>query len=137
MKTGTAFFLKIFLHIFIPLLIGLLIYILYRPDVWFIEAFNLNLEIQPVSKNISPFKKIIIFSGPDFCWSYSFASAIFFLNHFSKFGSHKTLAFYLFLFLISSEILQIFLTPYFTFSISDVIVILFAWILATFLNKEK
>jgi len=124
MKRGKSLFLKILLHIFLPLLIGFIIYVFYRPNVWIIRYFNLNADKLSNAENYSLIKKWIIFSGPDFCWAYSFASAIFILNHLYIRRSQRFMFAFVLVILIVSEIIQLFLKPYFTFSMSDLITVI-------------
>lgn len=129
-------FRKLLLHVFLPLLIGLLIYLFFRPDVWI--ATQLGIKPIPYSPTAgySLLTKWIIFSGPDLCWAYSFASAIFILNHFIKFSSHGFVFIAVVLFVGSSELIQLFLEPIFTFNLSDLLTVIAGCFLAAYLNKR-
>ena len=129
-------FLRVFLHVFLPLLIGLLIYLYYRPDVWI--ATQLGITPVPYSEisNYLLLKKWIIFSGPDLCWAYSFASAIFILNHVIKLSSHGIAFIAVLIFIAASELVQNFLKPSFTFSFSDLVTVITACCLSAYLNKR-
>jgi hypothetical protein len=124
MKRGKLLFLKILLHVFLPLLIGLFIYVFYRPNVWITRYLNLKSFSKSNPEDYCLIIKWIIYSGPDLCWAYSFASAIFILNHlYIRRSQGFTFAFVL-VTLMVSEIIQLFLKPYFTFSMSDLITII-------------
>jgi hypothetical protein len=81
-------------------------------------------------------KKWIIFSGPDLCWAYSFASAIFILNHLLKFLSHGIVFIIVLIIVAASESIQLFLKPNFTFSFSDLVTVIAACCLSAYLNKR-
>ena len=136
MKINRSLVIKLLLQVFLPLLIGLIIYVLYRPNVWITRYLDLGIDITFNIENYSLLEKWVIFSGPDFCWAYSFASLIFILNHSFKFMSHGVVFFFILLLTETSEMLQLLLKPNFTFSISDLVAILMACILSFFLNKK-
>jgi len=136
MKINRSLVIKFLFHVFLPLLIGLFVYVLYRPNVWITRYLNLGLDTQSNTENYSFITKWLIFSGPDFCWAYSFASLVFILNHSFKFMSHTAVFFFILLLTETSEVLQLLLKPNFTFSISDTVAILIACILSFLLNKK-
>ena len=136
MKINRSLVVKLLLHVLLPLLIGLIIYVLYRPNVWITRYLNLGIDVPSNTENLSLFEKWLIFSGPDFCWAYSFASLIFILNHSLKFMSHGLVFVFILLLTETSEMLQLLLKPNFTFSISDMLSILVACTLASVLNKK-
>ena len=129
-------FLRALLHVFLPLLIGLLLYLFYRPDVWIATQFGIKPIPHSATSGYSLLKKWIIFSGPDLCWAYSFASAIFMLNHFFKFSSHGLVFIAVLVFVGASESIQLFLKPYFTFSFSDLLTVVAGCCLSAYLNKR-
>jgi hypothetical protein len=136
MKSGKSLFLKILLHVFLPLLVGFFIYIFYRPNVWVTRYLKLGIDTGSNTENYSPITKWLIFSGPDFCWTYSFASLVFMLNYSFKFMSHGAVFIFILLLTEASEMVQLLLAPNFTFSFSDMIAILMASTLSAFLNKK-
>jgi len=136
MQRGKSLFIKALLHVVIPLLIGFFIYVFYRPNVWVTRNLKLGTDTRSNTENYSFITKWLIFSGPDFCWTYSFASLVFILNHSLKFMSHGAVFIFILLLTEASEMLQLPLAPNFTFSISDIIAILMACILSFFLNKK-
>lgn len=137
MNRSLSLFFKTLLHVFLPLIIGLFIYIFYRPNVWITRYLNLGIDTQPNTENHSFITNWLIFSGPDFCWAYSFASLVFILNHSFKFMSHAAVFIFILLLTETSEVIQLLLKPNFTFSISDMIAILMACTLSFFLNKKS
>ena len=128
--------LRVLLHVFLPLLIGLIIYLFYRPNVWLTKQLNINADSYAEISNYSLFKKWMIFSGPDLCWAYSFASAIFILNHLIKFTSHHFIFIVVLIIVAASELIQLFLKPNFTFSFSDFVTVIIACCLTAYLNKR-
>jgi len=136
MKRGRSLFFKILLHVFLPLLIGLFIYVFYRSNVWINRFLNWTFNEQLDTENYPVITRWMIYSGPDFCWAYSFASAIFILNHLYKFSSHRFVFIIVLLLTGASEIIQFFFTSHFTFSFPDLIFILLACILSAILNKR-
>ena len=136
MKRGRSLFFKILIHVFLPLLIGVFIYVFYRPNVWITRFLNWTFNEQLNTENDAVITRWMIYSGPDFCWAYSFASAIFILNHLYKFSSHGFVFIIVLLLTGASEIIQFFFTSHFTFSIPDLIFIVLACILSAILNKR-
>ena len=129
-------FRRVLLHIFLPLLIGLLLYLFYRPDVWIATQFGIKPIPHSATSDYSLLEKWIIFSGPDLCWAYSFASAIFILNHSLKFSSHGFVFAAVLVIVGASELVQLFLKPRFTFSFSDLVTVVIAGCISAFLNKR-
>jgi|SRR5436190_6621295 hypothetical protein len=124
MKSGKSLFFKILLHVFLPLLVGFFIYIFYRPNVWITRFLNWKFNEQLKAESYSIITRWIIYSGPDFCWAYSFTSAIFILNHLYIRMSQRFMFAFVLVILMVSEIIQLFLKPYFTFSMSDLITVI-------------
>ena len=127
---------RVLLHIFLPLLVGLLLYLLYRPDVWIASQFGIKPIPHSATSGYSLLEKWIIFSGPDLCWAYSFASAIFILNHFFRFSSHGLVFNAVLVFVGASELIQLFSKPTFTFSFSDLVTVIAGCCLSAYLNKR-
>ena len=136
MKRSKSFLFTILLHVFLPLLIGFFIYVFYRPHVWITRYLKSSIDTQSNTENYSFITKWLIFSGPDFCWTYSFASLVFILNYLFKLMSHGVVFIFILLLTEASEMLQLLLAPNFTFSISDMIAILMASTVSAFLNKK-
>lgn len=128
--------LTFIINVFLPLLIGAMIYIFYRPNVWFIKILHIDHFYIHQQMQISFFKKLIIYSGPDFCWAYSFTSAILIGNTLFRFGSFKQLSIFIFSFLILTECLQLFLKRMFTFSIEDLFAVILAFSLSYFIIRR-
>lgn len=136
MKIKRSLVVALLLHVFLPLLIGFFIYVLYRPAIWITRYLNLGIDAQPGTENHPFIVNWLIFSGPDFCWAYSFASLVFILNHSFKFMSHAVIFIFVLLLTETSEVSQLLLKPNFTFSISDLLAILIACMLSFILNKK-
>ena len=119
---------QILIHVLLPLIAGLLIYFFFRPDVWFMQFFD-KREALISFYQINRFQKLLIFSGPDFCWAYSLASALFiwekwqgrFLKYFPTF---------VFFLIVLSELGQLFISKIFTFDWFDVVAALIAFALS-------
>ena len=124
MKSGKSLFFKILLHVFLPLLSGFIIYVFYRPNVWISRYLNWTFNEQINAESYPVITRWIIYSGPDFCWAYSFTSAIFILNHLYIRMSQRFMFAFVLVILMVSEIIQLFLKPYFTFSMSDLITVI-------------
>lgn len=137
MKQRTALFVKLITHGLLPLIAGAVIYILYRPAAWFTGFLNLDNDIKQGPENFSLSKQFIIYSGPDFFWAYSFASVILILNHVYKFGSHRGMFILVLLVSEISEMIQLLIPSFFTFSFSDTVAIAGACSLSSILNKRK
>lgn len=119
---------QILFHAVLPLFIGFLIYIFFRPEVWFIQ-FLQKREPLIILKEMNPLQKLLIFSGPDFCWAYSLSSALLIwykwmgrtINHFGLL---------VLILVILSELLQLFFPSIFTFGWFDLIAALLAFTLS-------
>lgn len=66
-------------NIFIPIVIGVCIYCIYDSNVIFVKYINSNLIINNKETNI--FITFLRNYFCDFCWCYSFAFALSFINH--------------------------------------------------------
>ena len=122
--------LIILLHVFLPLLIGLSIYLLYKPALFPSMSIS-GYDAALYHKNF--FIKLLVNSGPDFCWSYSFASALFITN-FILF-KNKLLVYVTVFVIILAEVIQFFLPSHFTFDRIDLFVAIMAVILSYYVIK--
>jgi len=135
MKKSRSLYLRSVVHVFLPLVFGALIYIIYRPNILIAKLFDAKQRPVPDPASLSFLKRVLIYSGPDLFWAYSFASAIFILNHFLRFASHGLIFLCVLLFVAISEIIQLFI-PYFTFSMADTVLVLLACCLSALVNKR-
>jgi hypothetical protein len=112
-------------HCLLPLLIGLVVYIFFRKGSYLNAAVtdDLYFEIK------SPLLSIIIFSLPDFCWSYSFASALFLVSIYYGYRIKKSSGI-IFLLITVSELIQLLFPHYFTFDLYDLIAAILAFVLS-------
>ena len=117
-------------NVVVPLMVGLFIYLLFKPALL---PTPLKLRTSLPGKNL--FIRLLINSGPDFCWSYSFSSALFITNF--LFFRSKLLALLTVLLIIFSEVVQIFLPRYFTFDWVDVSAVITAVGLSFLVLKTK
>jgi hypothetical protein len=128
-------FKKIVIHIILPLVAGFLIYMLTRPLPMFRAFGPDNIAIEN-NQHISWFGRIIILNGPDFLWSYSFASALFLWKSYN--GTIPLT----FLILVAgimafSELVQFAVPAWFTFDIADLVAAILATGLSYFLNARN
>lgn len=135
MKRPASQFFKWIIHVLLPLFLGILIYIVYRPNIIITGLFDVSQQPKIDIRTLSFLKKILIFSLPDFCWAYSFASAMLLLNHSLNFMSHRLMFICVLVVVTASELIQLFI-PDFTFSIADTVLVIFACCLSAFLNKR-
>ena len=135
MQRNTSQFLRWTIHVFLPLALGILIYIVYRPNIIISHLFDVSQQPKIDIRTLSFFKKILIFSVPDFFWAYSFASAMLLLNHSLNFMSHRLMFICVVIVVAASEIIQLFI-PDFTFSIADTVLVVVACCLSAFLNRR-
>lgn len=120
--------LQIALHCILPMIVGMLIYYFFRPGVVFIKWMGQPKPITDVS-GLGAVGKWLVYSGPDFCWSYSLASALFLWNK----QQQKQLKFFpllVLLLLLASELVQGTLFNKFVFDYGD----LFAAVAAFWLS---
>ena len=122
----------VFFNVFLPLVIGLSVYLIYKPGLFPLLS-NIPHNVALSNKNF--FIKLLVNTGADFCWSYSFASALFIIN-FLLFRS-KLLFYATVLIIILSEVIQIFLPHYFTFDWIDMFVGIMAVGLSYLVIKSK
>lgn len=127
---------KIIIHSILPLIIGFTIYFIAKPDNWLTKRiFPFEFSNRQCNYAADWLTRIIIFNGPDFCWSYSLTSSLLFWKQLSRF---KTIFFYVFIFLIilMQELVQYCLPSYFTFDILDIVAALLAFLLSFYLNRK-
>lgn len=130
---------KIALHVIFPLIIGLIIYIIARPGTWLVQKLlPFRLSFIEESSGLSPtwLTKLVVFSGPDFCWNYSITSALLFWKYFSGVKQHYFPVFILVLILLQ-EFIQLLFAKYFTFDILDIVAAVLAFLLSLFLNRKN
>jgi len=129
---------KILLHILLPLVAGLLIYLVTREVPLHIYVRNLPLHDSLIDnlQNASWLTRIIVLSGPDFLWSYSFASALFIWK---SYAGPVSISFFILVAAIMafSELIQLGLPLYFTFDIADLVAAILATGLSYFLNTRN
>jgi hypothetical protein len=126
---------RVFLHVLLPLFIGFFIYFFFRPDILFIQWFT-NREPAIPLHQLNKLQELFIFSGPDFCWSYSLSSALFIWE---KWQGSRIRFFFLVVLLIvtGAELIQYLLASVFTPDWIDVLAALSAFILSYFLIKRQ
>lgn len=124
----------ILIHVVLPLLAGFLIYLFFRSDTWFHQAIipAWKIRLQPDHSTLG---SILKFHFPDFCWSYSFTSALLQWKYRYKiklpwFGSFILTA------LAVSEIVQVLLKPAFTFDWLDLVAVIAAFFLSSWFLKS-
>jgi hypothetical protein len=126
---------KIFLHVILPVIAGVMIYVLFRKDTWFHHQLLKAISPKAVfSKGI--FTDIIAFNLPDFCWSYSLASALFIWEKWLHTRIRFFTAFVLLLLLVA-ELIQYFFAPQFTFDWLDLVAAVLAFFLSYLTNRLK
>ena len=114
-------------HCIMPLFIGALVYLFFRAD-FFIGLPKITVQQAAL--------KQIIFTLPDFCWSYSFASALYLFSiHYHLNG--KWCVFLIFSIIAGSELVQLILPQYFTFDIFDLGAAVLAFMLSSVLIAKR
>lgn len=129
-------FFLILLHIALPLLIGVVIYLKGKEDTWLNNHFpflNFSL-IHWHADNI--WHRLLVYNLPDFCWDYSFASALFFWGR-KAFANSKYFPVMILLILLMSEAIQIFMPAAFTFDWLDMLGAVLAFSMSWLLNYAK
>jgi hypothetical protein len=125
---------KILFHILLPLIAGLLLYIFTRPGTWIVQ--QIIPQSLAVSDQLSEhwIMRLLVYSGADFCWSYSFASALFLWKDLS---GTKTTVFPIIVLTIVLffEIIQVLFPAQLTFDWIDLIAAFLAVLLSWFLNR--
>jgi hypothetical protein len=105
----------IFFNCLLPLLIGFSIYLLFRPNLF--PSISFFYRKQGLKAG-NFFLRLLVNNGPDFCWYYSFASALLIVNFI--FFKSKLFTYLTVMLIVSSEMVQIFLPRHFTFDWIDV-----------------
>ncbi len=126
---------QLLLHTLFPLIIGFLIYFFFRPNVWFVQ-FLWNKEAMISLTEMNGGQKLLIFSGPDFCWAYSLSSVLF-IWHKWQGKPKKYFLFLIFSLIILSELIQVFFHRKFTLDWLDVIAAFLAVVLSYLLNYRN
>jgi hypothetical protein len=122
----------IFLHILLPLILGGSIYLLFRPSS--IPENPFFIYSKEILQSDKAFLKLLINSGPDFCWSYSFTACLLLINYY--FLKQKYFWIIVFILVALSEIVQIFLYPHFTFDWKDLFADIAGFALALLLLRK-
>ena len=130
---------KIALHVILPLITGLTIYFIARPDTWLVQKL-LPFHFSFIEKNwdilsAGWFTKLVVFSGPDFCWNYSITSALLFWKSFSA-VKNRYFPVFIFILVLMQEFIQLLFPGYFTFDILDIVAAVMAFLLSLFLNRK-
>lgn len=126
---------KIILHIFLPLLAGLLLYIYTGPDTWIVQQIvPQNLRADGQIKTAHWGMKLLVNSGADFCWSYSFASALFLWKDLADIQV-RFFPFIVVLIVLLFEVVQLLFPRYLTFDVIDLVAAFPAVLLSRYLNR--
>jgi hypothetical protein len=127
---------KIILHIILPLVIGLVIYMIVRPDNWIVQQlFPENHSGKGLVSPTSPwYARWIAYSGSDFCWSYSFASALFFWKK-ADGSIHWKFVVIVLMLVCFFELIQFLFPGQFTFDAVDLAAAFCAVLLSWLLNR--
>ena len=111
-----------------------IIYFFFRPDVVFVQWFSKREPLVPLSQ-LNKLQQLFIYSGPDFCWSYSLSSALFVWERWQ--GSWiRFFSLIVLLLILGSELIQFLLTSAFTPDWMDVLAALSAFILSYLLIRR-
>jgi hypothetical protein len=124
MKKFAAF---IFLHCFFPLLIGVIVYLFFRP-AFFAPMPKITLQHQWLEQ--------LLFTLPDFCWSYSFAAALYLFSIYYQ-VSFKWSSLLIFVAVTASEVAQLAFPQQFTFDVFDLVAVVVAFLFCTFRIAKK
>lgn len=127
----------VFVHVLLPLIAGAIIYLLLRQDTFLHQLFfsGSGSKAIAISKNLVT--DIFVYNLPDFCWCYSFASALFIWERWQgnkiKFFSVVVLSV-----LVIGELIQIFLSSFFTFDWGDIVAAIIAFGLSYYqISKDE
>lgn len=129
---------QILFYVFLPLLIGYFIYFFFRPNYWFVQLIDRREPLVTLHE-LSGIEKIFVFSGSDFCWAFSFSSALFIWES-TQYQRVRYLPFVVLIIVVGSEFIQHILTADFTLDWWDVFAALLAFCLSFVLlrrNYEK
>lgn len=127
--------IRVLIHCVLPLVIGFLIYLFFRPEVAVIR-WLVHREPLMQTGQMNNFQKILIYSGPDFCWCYSLASALFIWESLQS----RAIRFFplmVFTLLIVSELIQGWVLPGFFFDWKDLGAAVLAFVLSFLLTHHK
>lgn len=119
---------KVLMHCILPLALGFFIYYFFRPDVAVVRCFTDRKPLIPLQE-MNGLQKLLIYSGPDLCWSYSLASALFLWER----GLQKRIRFFpvfVLLLLVMSELAQGIFIHHFTFDMADLGAAILAFLLS-------
>jgi hypothetical protein len=127
---------KVLLHVALPLLIGVVIYLNGRQDTWLNRhlSFLPFFFIHPHFDNI--WHRLLVYNLPDFCWDYSFTSALFLWER-KALANNKYFPVMILLILLISEAIQIFMPAAFTFDWLDMLAAVLAFSMSWLLNYAK
>lgn len=126
---------QIFFYVFLPLLTGYFIYFFFRPEYWFVKIIEKREAVLNINE-LSLIEKILIFSGSDFCWAFSFSSALF-LWEANQQKRFRFLPVIVLIILVGSELIQPILTAKFTLDWWDVFAALLAFCLSFVLLRRR
>ena len=126
---------QLLLHTLFPLIIGFLIYFFFRPNVWFVQ-FLWNKEAMISLTEMNGGQKLLIFSGPDFCWAYSLSSALFIWEKWQG-SAIRYFPLVVLLLVVGAELIQFVLTSFFTPDWMDIFAALSAFILSYLLIRRQ
>ena len=124
---------QLLLHVLLPLLAGMTVYLLFRHGTWLHEHLFSGFTgwlIEPRNA----FTKVIAYNVPDFCWAYSFTSALLIWNNYSR-QRLKYLPLLILLVLLLSECVQYWVPDYFTFDWADLVATSGGFLLSYFANR--
>ena len=123
---------KLIFHIILPLIAGAAIYIFFRKNTW-LRIHLLPPDIYSVTLSRGPLNDLFVFNLPDFCWSYSLASSLFYWKRLDK-VNNRYFPVLVLLLIIAAESAQYFLSPQFTFDRLDIVAAIMAFFLSYLLN---
>lgn len=127
--------LRIAIHCILPLVIGFLIYYFFRPEVAFIQWMGNTLPLMN-PQEMSAFGKWLVYSGPDFCWSYSLTSALLLWNN-TRTHPHRFFPWIAAALVIGAELVQWSLPGKFVFDWADLLAAVLAFILSLIFIKHR
>jgi hypothetical protein len=116
------------LFIILPLLVGLLIYLYFRENTLLHQWIGCRNQASSISIT-NGLLHLVAYQLPDFCWSISFASALFlFQYHFKIEG--KGFFYFVMALIVSTELVQLLVPQLFTFDWWDLIAAITAVLLS-------
>lgn len=129
---------QIFFYVLLPLIIGYFIYFFFRPGYWFVQLLCKREPLVTIHE-LSLIERIFIFSGSDFCWAFSFSSALFIWEN-TQYKRFRYLPLLALIIVVGSEFIQHIFNVKFTWDWWDVVAALLAFCLSFVLlrrNNEK